>query len=111
MPEPAALRVELGTDGAAGSSKEYTLRLESIAALASSSMHEEVLAEVALLKAVQLQLDSQLSVLPQLLATFRDDRALYWVFDSRALCMQPLGHLERAMAHGTVHGRVAVLVG
>jgi CRP-like cAMP-binding protein len=77
-------------DGAIGSPKaeamQYTLRVESLASVAKAGSHEEVLAEVALLRALPLQMSVRSAVLPQLLCTFRDERALHWVFSGRALC-------------------------
>ena len=66
--------------------KEYTMRLEGIATLASQGAQEEVLAEVALLKELPLQLGAPMVTLPPLLLTFRDERALYWVFGGRSMC-------------------------
>ena len=67
--------------------KEYTLRLESIAALAQAGAQEEVLAEVALLKQLPIMMDPErVASLPPLLATFRDERSLCWIFQGRALC-------------------------
>ena len=80
----AHVRRELGP--AESASKEYTLRLESIAALAKAGLQEEVIAEVQLLKSLPLLMGHAVASLPPLLATFRDERALYWVFSGRALC-------------------------
>ena len=66
--------------------KEYTLRIESIDAVASAGLQEEVLAEVALLKSLPLLLSSTSACLPPLLHTFHDEAALYSVFSGRALC-------------------------
>lgn len=70
---------------AAPSNKEYTMRLESIATIAKAGTHEEVLAEVSLLRAVHADPRLPKAILPPLLATFRDERALYWVFQVRHL--------------------------
>jgi len=85
-----AAHVRTGTDADENSSvatKEYTLRLESIGALAAAGSQEEVLAEVALLKGLPIMMNSKrVASLPPLLSTFRDERALYWVFTGRTLC-------------------------
>ena len=61
------------------------MRLESIATIAKAGTHEEVLAEVSLLRAVHADPRLPKAILPPLLATFRDERALYWVFQVRHL--------------------------
>ena len=94
--------------------KEYTMRIESIDALAKAGSQDEVLAEVALLKSLPLQLAEKVAALPPLLATFRDERALYWIFSGRALCTlrQLSSHarldedLSLPLKHGS-HRRVA----
>ena len=62
------------------------MRVEGLRAIASQGAQEEVLAEVALLKELPLQMGAPMATLPPLLLTFRDEAALYSVFGGRSMC-------------------------
>jgi len=75
-----------GGGGGKEEAKQYTLRAESVAAVVRAGAQQEVLAELVLLRSLPLQMSQPCAALAPLLCTFRDERALYWVFSGRALC-------------------------
>ena len=78
----------------------YTIRMESKKSLKEDAQRKSVVAEIDLIKKLQCNAASNSNVLPLIVITFQDEKALYTLFACRSLAtLQRMRQVRRVGVH------------